>query len=74
MGSREEVFLINESFGKTKVGGELTKEEEDVFWTVAVLSGCRWASDLTNSEAGVPILFDQTLKDESERIAAPDVI
>ena len=55
VGSRDEVLLMNESLQETKVAGILTEEGEDVFWTVTVPSGCRWASDLASSEVGVTI-------------------
>ena len=74
VGSGDDVLLMNESFEEKKGVGVLTEEREDVFWTVAVPSGCRWASDLASSEAGVTMFVFQTLKDESEKIAATEVL
>lgn len=73
VGSQDEVLLINESSGKINVAWLLAKEGNDVFWTNFVACGCRLASDLTEFGAGEPILVVQTLKDQSERTAAPDV-
>lgn len=49
----------------------MKKEEKDVFWPEFVPCGCRLASDLTDSEAGAPIVLVQTLKSLSETMAAP---
>lgn len=73
VGSRGEVLLMNSSSREKRVGGALTEEEKDVLWNVAVPGGCRWASDLTDSEAGASMFVFQTLKNENERMAAPDV-
>ena len=35
---------------------------------------CRWASGISNSEAGVIMFVFQTLKDESEKLAAREVV
>lgn len=67
------MLLINNSSGKTDVAWLLTKEGNDVFWDNFVACGCRLASDLTDSGAGEPIVVFQTLKDQGERTAVPDV-
>ena len=64
---------MNESLEEKKAVGLLTKEGEDAFWTVAVPSGCRWAPDISSSEAGVTMFVPQTLKDESEKLAVREV-
>ena len=73
VGLPDEVLLINESSGKINAAWLLTEEENDVFWTKLVACGCRLASDLTDSGAGEPIVVVQTLKNQSEKMAAPDV-
>ena len=72
--SRDEVLLMKESLEEKKVIRLLTKQGEDVFWTVAVPSGCRWASDISSPEAEVTVFVFQTLKDESEKLAAKEVV
>lgn len=67
VGSRDGPLSIDNSGAGNSVVGWLKKEEKDVFWPEFVPCGCRLASDLTDTEAGAPIVVVQTLKSLSEK-------
>ena len=74
VGLQDEVLLINESPMDKRVGWESTKEEGDVLWYAAVPRAADGRRFSPTPRLEHPCLFAQTVKNQSERIVAPDVV